>query len=48
ILLDTMYDLPSLEGVNKVVIDESVVNGLSKPILIYEQDEKKSASGSKD
>ncbi|HAZ7571743.1 ATP-dependent Clp protease ATP-binding subunit ClpX [Legionella sp. PATHC032] len=48
ILLDTMYDLPSLEGVNKVVIDESVVNGLSKPILIYEQDEKKSVSGSKD
>ncbi|HIF0210340.1 TPA: ATP-dependent Clp protease ATP-binding subunit ClpX [Legionella pneumophila] len=48
ILLDTMYDLPSLEGVNKIVIDESVVNGLSKPILIYEQDEKKSASGSKD
>lgn len=46
ILLDTMYDLPSLEGVNKVVIDESVVNDLSKPILIYEQDEKKSASGS--
>lgn len=48
ILLDTMYDLPSLEGVNKIVIDESVVNGLSKPILIYEQDEKKSVSGSKD
>ncbi len=45
ILLDTMYDLPSLEGVNKVVIDESVVNNSSKPILIYEQDEVKSASG---
>ena len=48
ILLDTMYDLPSLEGVNKVVIDESVVNNSSKPILIYEQDEMKSASGSKE
>lgn len=48
ILLDTMYDLPSLEGVNKVVIDESVVNNLSKPILIYEQDEMKSAAGSKE
>jgi ATP-dependent Clp protease ATP-binding subunit ClpX len=46
ILLDTMYDLPSLEGVNKVVIDESVVNNLSQPILIYEQDEIKSAGGS--
>ena len=45
ILLDTMYDLPSLEGINKVVIDESVVDNLSKPILIYEHDEMKSASG---
>ncbi|MCL5272418.1 MAG: ATP-dependent Clp protease ATP-binding subunit ClpX, partial [Gammaproteobacteria bacterium] len=40
--------LHSLEGVNRVVIDESVVNNLSKPILIYEHDEMKSASGSKD
>ncbi len=48
ILLDTMYDLPSLEGVNKVVIDESVVNNSTKPILIYEQDDKKSASGGKE
>lgn len=48
ILLDTMYDLPSLEGVTKVVIDESVVSNLSKPILIFEQDEIKSAAGSKE
>ncbi len=48
ILLDTMYELPSLEGVNKVVIDESVVNNLSKPILIYEHDEMKSVAGSKE
>lgn len=47
ILLDTMYDLPSLEGVNKVVIDENVVTNSSQPILIYE-DEKKSASGTKE
>jgi ATP-dependent Clp protease ATP-binding subunit ClpX len=47
ILLDTMYDLPSLEGVKKVVIDDSVVNNSSKPILIYEQDEMKSAAGGK-
>lgn len=46
ILLDTMYELPSLEGVTKVVIDESVVNDEGKPILIYETaDTKKSASG---
>jgi len=45
ILLDTMYDLPSLEGVNKVVIDENVVNNSAQPLLIYEQEEKKSAGG---
>lgn len=45
ILLDTMYELPSAEGVSKVVVDESVVNNLSKPILVYEEDEIKTASG---
>jgi len=35
-LLDTMYDLPSVEGVVKVVIDETVIQGESDPILIYE------------
>ncbi len=45
ILLDTMYELPSLEGVNKVVIDESAVNNTSKPILIYEQEMKSAAGG---
>ena len=34
-LLDTMYDLPSMEDVEKVVIDESVIGGQSKPLLIY-------------
>lgn len=36
ILLDTMYDLPSMENVSKVVIDESVVRGESTPYIIYE------------
>ncbi|AHE66441.1 ATP-dependent protease Clp, ATPase subunit [Legionella oakridgensis ATCC 33761 = DSM 21215] len=46
ILLDTMYDLPSLEGVTKVVVDEAVVNNTGKPILIYEgEDAKQSAVG---
>ncbi|MDR2876911.1 MAG: ATP-dependent Clp protease ATP-binding subunit ClpX, partial [Chromatiales bacterium] len=39
-LLDTMYDLPSLENVSKVVIDESVINGESAPILIYESSDQ--------
>ena len=49
ILLDTMYDLPSLEGVTKVVVDENVVNNTGKPILIYESTEaEKAAVGSGD
>jgi ATP-dependent Clp protease ATP-binding subunit ClpX len=45
ILLDTMYELPSLERVMKVVVDESAVSSTSKPIYIYEQDGMKSAAG---
>jgi ATP-dependent Clp protease ATP-binding subunit ClpX len=41
ILLDTMYELPSMEGVNKVVIDESVISNTGKPLLIYEGEESK-------
>lgn len=40
ILLDTMYELPSMVGVTKVVIDDAVVNGESKPLLIFENAEK--------
>jgi ATP-dependent Clp protease ATP-binding subunit ClpX len=36
VLLDTMYELPSLEGVAKVVIDEPFIEGTSPPILIYQ------------
>jgi len=36
ILLDTMYELPSLEGVSKVVIDEAVVGGSNQPYLVYD------------
>jgi ATP-dependent Clp protease ATP-binding subunit ClpX len=36
VLLDTMYDLPSLENVSKVVVDESVIEHKSEPYLIYE------------
>jgi len=45
ILLDTMYELPSIDNISKVVIDETVVKGESKPILIYDNvSEKKVAS----
>jgi len=36
VLLDTMYRLPSEQGVSKMVIDESVIKGESEPMLIYE------------
>ena len=39
ILLDTMYEIPSQQDVSKVVIDESVIEGSSKPLLIYENSE---------
>ena len=34
-LLDTMFDLPSLEGVSKVVVDEQLINGEGPPLMIY-------------
>ncbi len=46
ILLDIMYDLPSLENVSKVVIDYNLANDDIKPILIY-SDQPKVAKRSK-
>lgn len=40
ILLDTMYELPSIDNVTKVIIDTSVINGQSEPILIYDNQAK--------
>jgi ATP-dependent Clp protease ATP-binding subunit ClpX len=45
VLLDTMFDLPSLDNVSKVVIDESVIAGENSPILIYEDQSADMASG---
>ena len=42
-LLDTMFDLPSMENVSKVVIDENVISGTAKPLMIY-ADQAKRAS----
>jgi ATP-dependent Clp protease ATP-binding subunit ClpX len=39
VLLDTMYELPSMKNVTKVVIDEGVIEGESKPLMIYEGSE---------
>ena len=36
LLLDTMYDLPDLEGCNEVVIDKDVVEGRKEPIRVFD------------
>jgi ATP-dependent Clp protease ATP-binding subunit ClpX len=41
ILLDTMYQLPSLKNVSKVVVDESVVLGHSPPYVVYRSENEK-------
>ncbi|PHS36208.1 MAG: ATP-dependent Clp protease ATP-binding subunit ClpX [Robiginitomaculum sp.] len=46
ILLDTMYDLPTYEGVEEVVINAEVVNGSAKPLLIYTKQGKKADKAS--
>lgn len=43
VLLDTMYHIPSENDVGKVVIDESVINGDSDPIKIYDNTEQQKA-----
>ena len=49
VLLDTMYELPSLENVSKVVVDESVIDHKTEPYLIYQTPpaaaQQKAASG---
>ena len=42
-LLDLMYEIPSMNGLKRVIIDKNVINGKSKPLYIYEGDEKKLA-----
>ena len=44
LLLDTMYDLPSLKNVEKVVINKAVVLGTKPPMLVYQDEKPKKAS----
>ncbi|SPY32564.1 ATP-dependent Clp protease ATP-binding subunit ClpX [Pasteurella canis] len=37
ILLDTMYDLPSLENLNKVIVEETTITDKQPPTLKYEK-----------
>ena len=44
ILLKTMYDLPSQDNIEEVVVDASAVKGQSQPILVHMKDDSKSKS----
>ncbi|MDB5465992.1 MAG: clpX, partial [Phenylobacterium sp.] len=35
ILLDTMYELPTYDGVEEVVVNAEVVEGRAQPLIIY-------------
>jgi ATP-dependent Clp protease ATP-binding subunit ClpX len=43
VLLDIMYDLPSMKNVQKVVLDETVIAGDSKPYIVYQSAEEQVA-----
>ncbi len=44
VLLDTMYELPGMDNVTKVVIDENMISGDHKPLIIYADQPKVSGS----
>lgn len=44
VLLESMYKIPSLDKVSKVVIDSSVIEGVSEPLLMYENIDQPSKS----
>ena len=43
ILLDTMFDLPGMDGVDEVMIDKDVIDGRKEPIRVYAKKEKAGA-----
>ncbi|MBL0711615.1 MAG: ATP-dependent protease ATP-binding subunit ClpX [Colwellia sp.] len=44
VLLDTMYELPSMENVSKIVVDETTIKGESNPLVIYDSQPDKAVS----
>ena len=42
ILLKTMYDLPSQENIEEVIVDSSAAKGLSQPIIVHSKKDGKS------
>jgi ATP-dependent Clp protease ATP-binding subunit ClpX len=48
VLLDSMYKIPSLDKVSKVIVDAAVIEGESEPLLMYENVEQQSKSAADD
>ncbi|MEM7508786.1 MAG: ATP-dependent Clp protease ATP-binding subunit ClpX [Pseudomonadota bacterium] len=46
VLLDTMFELPGLEGVDEVVVNDEVIGGEAKPLFIYSDKAEAGATAS--
>jgi ATP-dependent Clp protease ATP-binding subunit ClpX len=44
ILLDTMFDLPGMDGVDEVVVDKDVVEGRKEPVRVYAEKQAEDAA----
>ena len=44
ILLDTMFDLPDMDGVDEVVVDKDVIEGRKEPVRVYAEKQAESAA----
>jgi len=38
--METMYEVPSEESLNKVVVDAAVVRGETEPLMVYQKSSK--------
>ena len=46
ILLNSMFELPGLDNVDEVVVNDEVVNSSAEPLMIYAEESKESATAS--
>ncbi len=44
-LLETMYELPSIDGIKKVIVDDSVITEGSRPLYVYQENKEKLTAG---
>ncbi|KAA9133046.1 ATP-dependent Clp protease ATP-binding subunit ClpX [Marinihelvus fidelis] len=45
VLLESMYELPSMDNVSKLVVDETVIEGDAEPLVLYENSQQQAADG---